>query len=89
MAALLRFILLIGSLHVHLSRYKEGFGVEADEETAVFYQRLPARVTAEEFDRIGAQAIVETDRIDDSTAPQVNYASASHVDLRYCAVLVP
>jgi hypothetical protein len=49
---------------------------------------LPARVTAEEFDRIGAQAIVETDRIDDSTAPQVNYASASHVDLRYCSVLV-
>jgi hypothetical protein len=46
-------------------------GVEADIETAVFYQRLPGRVTADEFHVVGAQAIVETDRINDSTAPEV------------------
>jgi len=37
----------------------------------VHYQRLPARITSQEFDRIGAQAIVETDRINDQTAPEV------------------
>lgn len=62
------------TLSMTIDRYKEGLGVEADEETAAFYQRLPARVTGEEFDRVGAQAIVEMDRIDDKTTPQVLWA---------------
>jgi hypothetical protein len=52
-------------------RFKNGMGVSADEETAVSYLRLPAAQTAQEFHRVGAQAIVETDRIDDLTAPEV------------------
>lgn len=46
--------------------------MSADVETAVFYHRLPSRVTAEEFHLIGAQSVVETDRIDDLTAPEVS-----------------
>ncbi len=58
-------------LILSLRRYREGFGVVADAETAAFYHRLPSRVTAEEFHVIGAQSVVETDRIDDNTAPEV------------------
>lgn len=53
------------------NRYKNGLGVKADEETAAAYLRYPAALTAQEFHRVGAQAIVESDRIDDATAPEV------------------
>lgn len=33
--------------------------------------RLPSHSASVEFQRIGAQAVIETDRIDDRTAPQV------------------
>ena len=49
----------------------EGLAVKADVETAVFYSRLPISLTAQEFNAMGAQAVVEADRIDDSTAPEV------------------
>ena len=52
-------------------RYKHGLGVNVDDETAAAYLRHPASLTAQEFHRVGAQAIVESDRIDDTTAPQV------------------
>lgn len=45
--------------------------MKADVETAAFYHRLPGSVTAAEFHLIGAQSVVETDRIDDNTAPEV------------------
>jgi hypothetical protein len=58
--------------------------VEADPETAVFYQRLPGRVTADEFHVVGAQAVVETDRINDSTAPEVAISPMLHC---FCPLL--
>lgn len=68
-------------------RFKNGMGVSADEETAASYLRLPAALTAQEFHRVGAQAIVETDRIDDLTAPEVRLTKLFICLLRTFAIL--
>mmetsp|Transcript_15044 Transcript_15044/g.33813 ORF Transcript_15044/g.33813 Transcript_15044/m.33813 type:complete len:295 (+) Transcript_15044:524-1408(+) len=46
-------------------------GVSADLETAAHYSRLPVLAAMEEFNRQGGQAVVEADRLTDSTAPEV------------------
>ena len=53
-------------------RYKESIGVSADVETAARYSVTPTKVTADLFNIQGAQAVVESDRINDHTAPEVN-----------------
>ena len=44
----------------------------SDLETSLYYLQLPAKVTNEEFHRIGGQPIVENDRITDKTAPEIS-----------------
>ena len=77
--------LALGLLHVaamhgvaeaHLAlaqryRYAQGGLQRADSETAAQYLVLPAQRAADEFHRVGAQPLVEADRIDDDSAPQV------------------
>jgi hypothetical protein len=57
---------------IYLIRFKEGLGVPGDIETALYYSSLPAKVTSDEFQVLGAQAVVEQNRIDDRTAPEVS-----------------
>jgi hypothetical protein len=57
---------------MYLIRFKEGLDVPGDLETALYYSSLPAKVTSDEFQVLGAQAVVEQNRIDDRTAPEVS-----------------
>lgn len=86
--------LAVGLLHVaalhriteaHQSlayRYRFGLsGLVQDIEAAAHYSLLPVALANQEYHRIGAQPIVQADRINDITAPQVFIMS------KYCILL--
>jgi hypothetical protein len=63
----------VADAHVALAyRYEHGIGgVISDIETAAQYSLLPADVASNAYHTVGAQPVVEADRIDDNTEPEV------------------
>jgi hypothetical protein len=65
-----------------MSRYQEGYGgLRVDAEVAGHYALLAARFSSVEFHRVGAQPIVESDRITDATEPVVRYSYTRRITI--------
>jgi hypothetical protein len=64
-----------------LSRYEHGIGgVIADIETAAQYSLLPADSASHLFHTIGGQPVIEADRIDDNTEPDIGKGNQGNDD---------
>ena len=65
------YLACLQGITVLLIRYSNGIGLIRDPETAAQYGVLASTFSSECFHKKGAQPIVESDRIDDFTEPQV------------------
>ena len=61
-------------------RYQHGLGVIKDVEIAAQYARRASVVSADNFHRVGAQPILESDRINDDTERDVDKGNKGNDD---------
>ena len=58
--------------------YSNGFYVNKCDETALYYAKIASRISVTEYHKLGAQPIMESDRITDTTEMKVRLVTKSY-----------